>query len=39
MRVIGIMATTIAGAAALIGVAVGLRSIPDVRRYLNMRRM
>ena len=39
MRVIGILATTVVGAAALIGVAVGLRSIPDVRRYLNMRRM
>jgi len=39
MRVIGIMATAVAGAAALIGVAVGLRSIPDLRRYLNMRRM
>jgi hypothetical protein len=39
MRAIGIL-TTLLGALALIGAAVlGVRSIPDVKRYLAIRRM
>ena len=39
MRTIGIITTSVAGAAALIGVVVGIRSVPDVRRYLKIRGM
>lgn len=39
MRVVGIIATSAAGLLALIGVAVGVRSIPDVKRYLRIRSM
>ena len=39
MRVIGMGATLIAAAVAAIGVAVGIRSIPDIKRYLKMRQM
>ena len=39
MRVIGIIATAVAGALAVIGVAVGLRSVPDAKRYLSIRSM
>jgi hypothetical protein len=39
MRAIGVV-TTLALCAALAGaVAVGVRSVPDVKRYLAMRRM
>ena len=39
MRTIG-MLTTLLGALALTGaVVVGLRSVPDMKRYLAMRRM
>jgi hypothetical protein len=39
MRAIGIL-TTLLGALALTGAAVlGIRSIPDVKRYLAIRRM
>jgi len=39
MRAIG-MLTTLLGAAALVGaVVLGIRSMPDVRRYLAIRRM
>jgi hypothetical protein len=39
VRIIGIL-TSVLGVAALAGVAViGVRSIPDVKRYLAMRRM
>ena len=39
MRAIGIL-TTLLGALALAGAAVlGIRSIPDVKRYLAIRRM
>lgn len=39
MEVIGWIATVIVVMVVVAGVAVGLTSIPDVRRYLKMRRM
>jgi len=39
MRTIGIITTSVAGAAALIGVLIGLRSVPDIKRYLKIRGM
>ncbi len=39
MRIVGIVTTVIAAVIALGGVAVGIRSIPDVRRYLKIREM
>ncbi len=39
MRIVGIIATSAAGLAALVGVAVGIRSVPDVKRYLRIRSM
>lgn len=39
MRVVGIIAASAAGLVALIGVALGVRSIPDVKRYLRIRSM
>ncbi len=39
MRTVGIITTGIAGLAALLGVALGIRSVPDVRRYFRMRSM
>jgi hypothetical protein len=39
MRAIGVL-TTVLGVAALTGaVVLGIRSLPDVKRYLAMRRM
>jgi hypothetical protein len=39
VKVIGMLTTAVLGV-ALVGVAVlGLRSVPDVKRYLAMRRM
>jgi len=39
MEVIGWIATIVVLVVVVAGVAVGLTSIPDVRRYLKMRRM
>jgi hypothetical protein len=39
MRAIGIIAASAAGIVALVGVALGIRSIPDVKRYLRIRSM
>ncbi|MGI8899365.1 MAG: DUF6893 family small protein [Nocardioides sp.] len=39
MRIVGIVTTVIAAVIALGGVVVGIRSIPDVRRYLKIREM
>ena len=39
MRTVGIIATAIAGAVALLAVVLGVRSVPDARRYLRMRQM
>jgi len=39
VRAIGILTTLVLGAALAGAVAVGIRSVPDVKRYLAMRRM
>ena len=39
MRALGILTTLVLGAVTAAAVAVGIRSIPDVKRYLEMRRM
>jgi hypothetical protein len=39
MRVIGMAATALVAAIAAIGVVVGIRSAPDIKRYLKMRQM
>lgn len=39
MRTVGIIFTSLAGVLVLLGLLVGLRSIPDVRRYFRMRSM
>lgn len=39
MRVIGIITVTAAAIAAGIGALVGVRSIPDIKRYLRIRSM
>lgn len=39
MRAIGILTTGVLAAVALFGVVLGVRSVPDVRRYLRMRAM
>jgi hypothetical protein len=39
MDVVGWVATVAVAAVVLAGVAIGLRSIPDVRRYLKIRNM
>jgi hypothetical protein len=39
MRRLGMLTSVVAAAAAALAVVVGVRSIPDVRRYLKMRAM
>ncbi|SCX15716.1 MULTISPECIES: DUF6893 family small protein [Mycobacteriaceae] len=39
MEVVGWVAVTAAVVVVVAGVVLGLRSIPDARRYLRMRRM
>ncbi|WP_442951337.1 DUF6893 family small protein [Paenarthrobacter sp. Z7-10] len=39
MKIIGMAATAMALAAAGLAVVVGLRSVPDVQRYLKIRQM
>jgi hypothetical protein len=39
MRAIGVLTTLVLAAALAGAVAVGVRSVPDVKRYLAMRRM
>jgi hypothetical protein len=39
MRALGILTTLVLGAALAGVVAVGVRSMPDIKRYLAMRRM
>ncbi len=39
MRAVGVTATVIAGVIALGALAIGIRSIPDLKRYLKIRRM
>ena len=39
MRALGVLTTLVLGAALAGAVVVGVRSMPDVKRYLAMRRM
>jgi hypothetical protein len=39
MKIVGLVTVTIAGLAGLAGVVVGVRSIPDLRRYMKIRAM
>jgi hypothetical protein len=39
MRTIGVLTTLLLGAGLAGAVVVGVRSVPDVKRYLAMRRM
>lgn len=39
MRSLGMLTSVIGGAVALVVLAVGVRSIPDVQRYLKIRAM
>ena len=39
MRALGVLTTLVLGAALAGAVAIGIRSMPDVKRYLEMRRM
>jgi len=39
MRVVGMFTTVVVAAITAVAVVVGIRSIPDVKRYLKMRQM
>ena len=39
MKLVGEFATFTAVVVVLLGVAIGIRSIPDIQRYLKIRRM
>ena len=39
MRTVGVLTTLLVGVAMAGAVVVGVRSVPDVKRYLAMRRM
>lgn len=39
MRTIGILATVLVAAVVAVGAYEGVRSIPDIQRYLRIRRM
>jgi hypothetical protein len=39
MRTIGMFTTLLGATVAAVIVVVGIRSVPDIRRYLRMRRM
>lgn len=39
MQAVGIAATVVAGVVVLGAVVIGVRSIPDLQRYLKIRRM
>jgi hypothetical protein len=39
MRAVGVLTTLVLAAAMAGAVVVGIRSVPDVKRYLAMRRM
>ncbi len=39
MKVVGLITVIIVGLVVLVGIIVGLRSIPDVRRYFRIRAM
>ena len=39
MQAVGVTATVIAGAVVVVAVVLGVRSVPDMQRYLKIRRM
>ena len=39
MRVVGLMTTGIGAVVAAVVVVVGIRSVPDIKRYLKIRQM
>jgi len=39
MRTVGLFTTVVGAALAALVVAVGIRSVPDIKRYLKMRQM
>jgi hypothetical protein len=39
MKLIGIITTSVAAVVALFALVLGVRSIPDIKRYLAIRRM
>ncbi len=39
MQAVGVTATVIAGVVVALAVVLGIRSIPDAKRYLEIRRM
>ncbi|MGI8761507.1 MAG: DUF6893 family small protein [Jatrophihabitantaceae bacterium] len=39
MRSVGILATTVVGVVGALAAVLGVRSIPDIQRYLKMRSM
>jgi hypothetical protein len=39
MRAVGMLTTVIGVAVAAVAVVVGVRSVPDIKRYLRMRQM
>jgi hypothetical protein len=39
MKTIGVITSVLGAALAALAVAVGIRSIPDIKRYLKMRAM
>lgn len=39
MEVMGVIATVVVGVVVVAGLYLGVRSIPDVRRYLKIRHM
>ncbi len=39
MRIIGIITTGFIGVGALFGAVIGIRSVPDVKRYFRIRSM
>ena len=39
MRTIGILTTLLGGAVLIIAVVLGVRALPDIKRYLRIRQM
>lgn len=39
MRTVGLLATIVGAGVAAVGAFVGVRSIPDIKRYLKIRQM
>jgi len=39
MRTLGIVTTIVSATVAAIAVAIGIRSVPDIKRYLKIRQM